>query len=330
MIKNVVALQVLGDQSGGGLGGVQRVQGPHHAGGAQAGQQVAGGGALAALVADLPLPQDRAGGVVDGGDQEHPPAVGCAGPAQRLPVHRRRGQQPARGRVLEGALGHAAFLPLGRTGCGSHDWDRYGAAGDIGGPTTDRGVQRVGVQVGQHTPEGSLTGHQEPAGQRVAAGLQVAEPVLGDPRGPLPDRGHRVAAHHQCGARRQRQHDHQRVPPTPPPTQVRNLRQPRHQGGLPLGRVDGRGQLTLGQTGQLVKRGLRRARCGHERGSRNDLQASTPERSPEPRSLVTTTRRAPVSRRTHTNHPKPGISHQNGTTPGPWSTPSSTKPTGAP
>jgi integrase len=37
-----------------------------------------------------------------------------------------------------------------------------------------------------------------------------------------------------------------------------------------------------------------------------------------PRSPVTTTRRAPASRRTpHANHPKPGISHQNGTTPGP-------------
>ena len=43
-----------------------------------------------------------------------------------------------------------------------------------------------------------------------------------------------------------------------------------------------------------------------------------PKDHQEPRSPVTTTRRAPASRRTpHTNHPKPGISHQNGTTPGP-------------
>ena len=31
--------------------------------------------------------------------------------------------------ALEGSLGHAAFLPLGRSGRGSHHWGRYGAAG---------------------------------------------------------------------------------------------------------------------------------------------------------------------------------------------------------
>ena len=232
------------------------------------------------LLADLPLPQDRAGGVVDGGDQEHPPTLGGAGPAQRLAVHRRRGQQPVRGRVLDTALGRAALFPLGRTGRGRHHRGRYDAAGDIGGPAAERGVQRVGVQLAQHPPEGAFAGHQEPAGPRVTAGPQTGKLVLRGPRGPLPDRGHRVTAHHQRGARRQRQDHHQRVPQTPPPTQVRNLRQPRHQHGLRLGRVSRRPQLPLGQTGQLVKRGLRRARYRHERGSRNDLQASTPERSP--------------------------------------------------
>ena len=156
--QNVVAVQVGGDQPGGGLGGVQRVQGPHHPGGAQTGQQVAGGGAFAALVADLALAQDRAGGVVDGGDQEDPPAFGGAGPAQRLAVHRRRGQQPVRGRVLDTALGRAALLPLGRPGRGRHHRGRCDAAGDIGGLAAERGVQRVGVQLGQHPAEGPSLG----------------------------------------------------------------------------------------------------------------------------------------------------------------------------
>ena len=215
-------MQILGDQPGGGLGGVQGIQGPRHGGGAQAGQQCAGGGALAALAGDLALPQDRAGGVVDGGDQEHPATLGCAGPAQRLAVHRRRGQQPVRGRVLDTALGRAALFPLGRTGRGRHHRGGCGAAGDVGDPATDRGVQRVGIQLAQHAAEGAFAGHQESAGQRVTAGAEAGQLVLRDPCGPLPDRGHRVTAHHQRGARHQHQHDHQRVPPTPPPTQVHN------------------------------------------------------------------------------------------------------------
>ena len=175
------------------------------------------------------------------------PPSGC-GPraAPSRPPPPRAATRPGPG--ARHCAGSRGVVPLGRTGRGRHHRGRYDAAGDIGGPAAERGVQRVGVQLAQHPAEGPFAGHQEPAGQRMTTGPQTGKLVLRGPRGPLPDRGHRVTAHHQRGARRQRQDHHQSVPQAPPPTQVRNLRQPRHQHGLRLGRVSRRPQLPLGQT----------------------------------------------------------------------------------
>jgi hypothetical protein len=90
-------------------------------------------------------------------------AVGGAGPAHCLAVDRRGRQQRVRGRVLDPTLGGAALFPLGRTGRGRYHRGSSGAAGDLGGPVAERGVQCVSIQRAQHAAEGPLAGHQEPA-----------------------------------------------------------------------------------------------------------------------------------------------------------------------
>nr|WP_246143694.1 hypothetical protein [Actinacidiphila oryziradicis] len=111
--QDVAGVQLIGDQAGGLLGGVQRVQGQHHAGHLQRGQQLADGGAFAALVGDLPLAQHHAGLVADRPDQEDPALLGaCA--AQGLTVHGRRGQPAKRRRMLGRVLGGAPLLALHR------------------------------------------------------------------------------------------------------------------------------------------------------------------------------------------------------------------------
>ena len=159
--------------------------------------------------------------------------------------------------MLDTALGRAALFPLGRTGRGRHHRGRCAAAGDIGGPAAERGVQRVGVQLAQHPAEGPFAGHQEPAGPRVTAGPQTGQ-LSCEAR----------AAHCQIA-----------VTESPPTTSVahaasastttnswRRPRRRRRSGTCDsLATSDGRTgprpgqprpQLPLGQTGQLVKRGL--------------------------------------------------------------------------
>ncbi|WP_240139484.1 hypothetical protein [Streptomyces sp. MUM 178J] len=71
------------------------------------GEQGPGGLALAALVGDLGLAQDRPAGVVDRADREDPARCG-SGAGQGLAVHGGGGQQPVRDRVLGRALDTAA------------------------------------------------------------------------------------------------------------------------------------------------------------------------------------------------------------------------------
>jgi integrase len=277
--QNVVAVQVLGDQPGGDLLGVQGVQGPHHPRYVQTGQQVPGGDTLTALGRNLTLAQDRAAGVADRTDQEHRPGLG-ARPPQRLPVQGRAGQHPFGDRVFGGPLDRAALLPLDRARGVRHDRGRCHSPLDVTDPAADHCIQGVGVQPGQHPPERPLTGHHEPARERIPPRAQTRQLVLRSPSGPLPDRRHRVRADHQRRAGGQPQDQHQPMAQSPLATQIRNLRQPRHQRGLHLDGVGGQFGLPPGPVGQLVKNRLRRAGCRHERGSPDGLQASTTRRSP--------------------------------------------------
>lgn len=68
--EDVVAAQSLGDQAGGGLGGVQRVQGRHYPGHFQLRQQGASGRALAPFARDLALAQDHPVLVADRPDSD--------------------------------------------------------------------------------------------------------------------------------------------------------------------------------------------------------------------------------------------------------------------
>jgi hypothetical protein len=74
--EDVVAFEVLGDQAGGGPGGVQGIERPDHPGGGQSGEQCAGRGAFTAFAGDLALTQDGAAAVIDSGDQEDEPGLG--------------------------------------------------------------------------------------------------------------------------------------------------------------------------------------------------------------------------------------------------------------
>ncbi|GAA3524388.1 hypothetical protein GCM10023075_83870 [Streptosporangium album] len=87
-----MGVQMLGDQAGGGLGGVQRVQGQHHPGRVQPGQQGTGGGSLPTFVGDLALAQDYAVLVADRPDQEDPPALLGPGAATGLAIEGGAGQ----------------------------------------------------------------------------------------------------------------------------------------------------------------------------------------------------------------------------------------------
>ncbi len=299
------------DQAGGGLGGVQRVQSQDHPLHRQAGQQGAGGGALALLVGDLALAQDHAVLVADRADQEDSPALGGACPAQRLAIQRRRGPQAGRGRMSELPRCRAALFPLG--GAGGVGDLRHGRlmTDDIGDIAADRGVQCVGVQLGQDPAEGPFARDGEQPGERIAVGAQPLKRPLRDPGSPLPDRRHAVTADHQGGARGQRQDNHQRMPQPTGRALIGHRRQPAHQRRFHHDRVGGQFRFPQRQVGDLVKpRDGTRAgqrRWGHERDSCDDPAVWRPEGSPE----VALFRMPPAETLNR------AIPHQNSRTPGP-------------
>ncbi|WSC98340.1 hypothetical protein OG884_26170 [Streptosporangium sp. NBC_01755] len=90
-----MGVQLLGDQAGGGLGGVQSVQSQHRPGHLQPRQQRAGGRALAPLAGDLALSKDHPVLVADRPDQKDAPALLGPGTATGLAVQGGTGQQPA-------------------------------------------------------------------------------------------------------------------------------------------------------------------------------------------------------------------------------------------
>jgi hypothetical protein len=83
--QQVVGGQGSGDQPGGLLRGVERVEGEQHSGHVQGCQQVGDHRVLAAFVRDLTLTQDHPAVVGDRRDEEHLPGRG-AGAVQQFPV----------------------------------------------------------------------------------------------------------------------------------------------------------------------------------------------------------------------------------------------------
>jgi hypothetical protein len=159
--QDVVGVRGVGDQPGGLLRDMQGVQGQHHPGHVERGEQVADHGGLAAFVGDLALSQDHTGAVRDRRDQEHP-AGGGASAAQRLAVHGHTGQQPSRRPVFGGAHHGAPLFAFGRPGCAGQQRGGGRATHDVHRVAAGRQVQGVGVQIGQDPPEGALAGHREP------------------------------------------------------------------------------------------------------------------------------------------------------------------------
>jgi hypothetical protein len=64
-------------------------------------------------------------------------------------------------------LDDAALLTFGRARSERHDRDRCHTPLDIADPATDRRVQPIGVQPGQHPLEVPLTGPHETARERI-------------------------------------------------------------------------------------------------------------------------------------------------------------------
>lgn len=100
---------------------------------------------------------------------------------------------------------------------------------DIGGEPAGLKIQGVTVEITQHPTEGPFTGHHEPAPQRVPPRTQPGQEILRGTYRPLPDRGHRVVAHHQRRPLRQRQDHHQLMATPSPLPPVDHLTQPREK-----------------------------------------------------------------------------------------------------
>jgi hypothetical protein len=142
-----------------------------------------------------------------------------------------------------------------RPGRGSRDLGHLeGPGGMFCDISAGHRVQSVGVQIGEHLPEGALAGHQAPAGQWIAVGSDPNQLVLRGTGGPLPDRRYGVAADYQRRARGQHQDHHQRMPSAMLRAPVRYLPQPADQRGLRHRWGGGKLVLPQGQVGELTKR----------------------------------------------------------------------------
>jgi hypothetical protein len=254
--EQVVGMQLTGDQPGGLLRGVQRVQGQHHPGHVQRGEQVGGDRALAAFVGDLPLTQHDPTVVGDRRDQEHPPG-GSDGPVQEFAVDRSGWQHPGWRRMRHRAERGAALFAFDRSrGLGDHR-SRCPTPRHVRGVPAQGRIEGVTVEVGQHPAEGAFTGDRVPGAPGVEAGPQPRQDLLRGPGRPLPDRGDRVVADHQSRAGAQHEDHHQRMPATPHTARIRYLPQPLHQraGHRPrIGVATVRGQLDFpqGKVSQVV------------------------------------------------------------------------------
>jgi len=141
--EDVVGGQALGDQTGGGLGGVQSVQGQDHPGHIESGQQRARGRSFAAFALDLAPAQDQAAFVTDGADQEDAAVQAGPGAAGGFAIQSGSRQQPGWGGVSDLPGGGAALLTLGRAGCIRDMRDRHPLGEDIADIAADGRIQRV-------------------------------------------------------------------------------------------------------------------------------------------------------------------------------------------
>ncbi len=98
---------------------------------------------------------------------------------EQLAVEGGAGQRASLRGVVNGALGGAPLLAFGRSGRGRDVRARGATAHDVGHPPARRRVQGFRVQVLEHAPEGALAGTTKRPGQRVAAGADASELVLG-------------------------------------------------------------------------------------------------------------------------------------------------------
>jgi hypothetical protein len=180
---------------------VHRVHGDDHIGEIEGGQECSHGGDLVALRRGRQLAEHGAGGVVERGDQVRRRGGGGAGTTHGLAVD---GDHPA--------TGHDPG-----PGPGPHE-------------RTDRGVEDVGVEAGEHAPERRSVRGGDP-GQPEPGHLLRAEVP-----GPLPDRGVRAGTGNHR-AHPQREDHRQLMPNTPPAPRIGNTGQ------------------HLDQTGDTVRRG---------------------------------------------------------------------------
>jgi hypothetical protein len=164
----------------------------------------------------------------DGTDQEGTVAGGPHRTAQSLAVHRRTRRHSRRDTTLVLALLGPGAARV-RQGQGVLATTGTGPRPRVTSAAKPQGARsRASLSRSASTPEGAFAGHQVPAPQRVPPGTQPSQYTLRGTGQPLPDRGHRVVAHHQHRARRQRQH-HQLMPSTSSFPPIGHLREPREQ-----------------------------------------------------------------------------------------------------
>jgi len=185
--------------------GMESIGSDYRASQVQRSQQLGEMAGLVVLDADLKVIQEVAA-VLGGAEQVHPGAVGAAGPAAGLAVHRHRPQPVPGQRFCLPGSGPGAVA--------AHAGQRPAARAAV------RAEQRPGqgprVQAVQHHPDRLLIRHPVPAGHRVPRRAQTGQVRLAGPPDPLPDRGEPVIPGRGERAQRDRDQARQRVSPPPP------------------------------------------------------------------------------------------------------------------
>jgi len=264
----------VGDQPGGLLGRVQRVQSQHHPGHVQPAEQVGDDGALAAFVGDLPLAQHDPGAVADRCDQNTRPAAVTV-PRSSFPSIAAAGSSPAgagwvtarvAARRCSRSTGPAGPAGAGRTGAGltprttSLAYPPIAAsnASPSNACNTRRNVRSLGTRY--RPVRGS---NRAPIRCRTSCEVRAAHCQIAATQS-LPTT--------QARARGQHQNHHQGMPAAPPGTRIGHRRQPvgqrrrhlrdRRELGLPQGQIR-----------KLVNGRADRGRYRHEHDSWIDLLA---------------------------------------------------------
>ena len=214
-----VVRSLLGDQELGVLAlGVQGIGGHHGAGQVRQFQELGEMAGLVVLDADLEVVQ-QVPAVLRGAEEMDPGAVGAAGPAAGLAVHRHR-PQPAAGQRL-GLLGGAP----GPVAADAGRW-RPAARAAVRAAAKQSPGQGPRVKTVQDHPDRLLIRGPVPAGHRVPRGAQPGQVRLASAFDPLPDRGEPVVPGRGKRADRDRDQAGQRVNPPPRRARVRQRFQP--------------------------------------------------------------------------------------------------------